>query len=328
MDIKPAAVEMVGVPIQEFISASKLQVDIFVQMPSGRYVQVAKAGEAVDIDRLRGYELKKVTQLYVRKRDYANYVDTTLQVAGFTLTRQDLDGREKGSFVAQVANAVSQEIETLGVNKETYAHAKMITRVAIDLVETKINFKSMLEALNKSSNEAFAHSLGVCMTSVMIGQTLGWTQQLTQEKLAIGGLFHDIGMKDFPPELLKKTVEDMTPEERQLYETHPVLGAELLKTIEGVPEDVIAIVHEHHENATGQGFPRKLKTLRIHPLARVVGLADLFCDLTIKSRMTVDLLSATDALKFIEMTYSNQYPRDLLSALSNTIEPIKTKKSA
>jgi putative nucleotidyltransferase with HDIG domain len=319
---------MIAIPIQDFIASSKLQVDIFVRLQSGRFVQVAKSGEVVSVDRLKNYETKKVDHLYIRKDDYKSYVDTNLEIAGITLTRQDLDGRAKGSFVAQVANAVSQEIEALGVNEETYVHARMISRVAIDLVETKVNFRTILDALNTSSNETFAHSIGVSITSVMLGHALGWTQQTTQEKLALGGLFHDIGMKDLPKELMSKAASEMTHEERQLYELHPAKGVEILKTIEGVPEDVLAIVFEHHENAIGHGFPRRLKTLRIHPLARVIGLADLFCELTIKSPSTQELRPIADAFQFIEKTYGQLYPRDMMSALSTTVTGGKGSKKA
>ncbi len=121
----------------------------------------------------------------------------------------------------------------------------------------------------------------------------------------------------------------MTFEERQLFEQHPAKGAEMLKGIEGLPDDVIAIVYEHHENAIGQGFPRRLKTIRIHPLARVVGLADIFCDLTIKSPSSRRIRPLSEAYAYIEKTYGQAYPRDLMSALQTTLIPSKpTKKSA
>ncbi len=320
--------EMISIPIKDFISASKLPVDIFVKLPSGRYVQVAKSGEAVSVERLLNYESKNVDSLFVRKLDYSSYVDQNLVIAGITVTRQDLDGRRKSGFVAQVANSVSQEMEDLGFNAESYMHARMITRVAIDLVETKVPFRDILESLNTVSNDMFAHSMGVSLVSVMIGQALGWTQQVTQEKLALGGLLHDIGMKDLSKDLIYKPIAEMSFEERRLFEDHPQKGVDMLRAISGVPDDVIAIVFEHHENSIGQGFPRRLKTMRIHPLARVVGLSDLFCDLTIKAPNSRRLRPASEAYRYIEKTYGQMYGKDLMNALCIAVTGTKIVKKA
>jgi HD-GYP domain-containing protein (c-di-GMP phosphodiesterase class II) len=314
-------VEMIAIPIKDFISASKLPVDIFVRLVGGRYVQVAKAGEAVSVNRLLNYESKKVDKLYVRKGDYSSYVDQNLTIAGITLTRSDLDNKKKSVFITQVANTVAQEMDDLGLNQETYVHARSITRVAMDLVQTKVPFHNILDALNNSSNDVFAHSIGTSVMSVMIGQTLGWSQQTVLEKLALGGMLHDVGMKDLPPEMITKNIAEMSYEERRDFEIHPFKGVEALKAIgEGlVPEDVLAIVYEHHENAIGQGFPRRLKSLRIHPLARVVGLADVFCDLTIKSPTTKRLRPVGEAMNYLEKTYGQLYPKDLLQALHSCL---------
>ncbi|HEX4922482.1 MAG TPA: HD domain-containing phosphohydrolase [Bdellovibrionales bacterium] len=319
---------MVAIPIREFIASSKLAVDIFVQLSSGRFVQVGKAGEVVALERLLHYESKKVEQLYVKKSDYSAYVDQNLVIAGMTLTRSDLNARKKSAFIAQVANSVLQEIDTLGFSVPTYNHARAVSRVTIDFIESKPKFRDVLAAVNEVSNDLFAHSLGTSIVSVILGQALGWSQQSVLEKLALGGLLHDIGMKEINTELIHKTLAQMTFEERREYELHPQKGMELLKTIDVVPEDVLAIVHEHHENAIGQGFPRRLKNLRIHPLARVVGLADLFCDLTIKSPTSKHLRPISEAVLYVDQNYGQCYPRDLIAALYESLQVKPQKKTA
>lgn len=327
--MEPNEQEMVAIPIKEFIAASKLPVDIFVRLASGRFVQVAKAGEVVSVERLLHYEKKRVEQLFVRKTDYGAYVDQNLVIAGMSITRTDMSARQKSTFIAQVANSVSLEMETLGFSAETYNHARAISRVTIDFVESKPKFRDLLAVVNEVSNDVFAHSLGTAVMAVILGQTLGWSQQSVLEKLALGGLLHDIGMKELNTDLINKTLADMNFEERREYEQHPQKGMELLKSIDVVPEDVLAIVHEHHENAIGQGFPRRLKNLRIHPLARVVGLADLFCDLTIKSPTSRRLRPVSEAVAYVDKNYGQCYPRDLMAALYECLQiKLPAKKTA
>jgi putative nucleotidyltransferase with HDIG domain len=322
-------VEMIGIPIQEFISASKLPVDIFIRMVSGRYIQVAKSGDTVDLGRLRNYESKHVDKLYVRKVDYSSYVDQNLVIAGITVTRADLDSRTKANFITQVAVSVNQEMDDLGLTVETYQHAKNITRVAIDLAESKIGFKDLLESLNGSSSEVLAHSLGVSIVSVMIGQQLGWGQAVILEKLALGGLLHDLGLKELPRDLVFKQPEERSFEELREYETHVSRGVEMVRVLGLVPEDVIAIIQEHHEVANGQGYPRRLKNIRIHPLARVVGIADAFCDIAVKSPTSRRLKPAAEAFRVLEKTNSQLFSKEVLDALRDVLRSdVSLKKIA
>jgi HD-GYP domain-containing protein (c-di-GMP phosphodiesterase class II) len=46
----------------------------------------------------------------------------------------------------------------------------------------------------------------------------------------------------------------------------------VLRTVPGIPPEVISIVHEHHENSAGEGYPRRLDDGKINPLSKIVGL--------------------------------------------------------
>ena len=50
-----------------------------------------------------------------------------------------------------------------------------------------------------------------------------------------------------------------------------------------MPSDVIQMVQQHHENCAGTGYPMGFKRNRIHPLARLISLADEFCNLVLKN---------------------------------------------
>ncbi|HEX4923150.1 MAG TPA: HD domain-containing phosphohydrolase [Bdellovibrionales bacterium] len=320
------AVEMVAIPVKEFISASKLTADIFVRL-GDRFVQIARAGDTVAVERLMVYESKKVDYLYVRKSDYSTYVDKNLAIAGVLINRSELDVSRKNGFVTAISHSVLQEMEDLGFTSETFEHARAVTKITVDLIEAKPAFRDLFAALNNCSNETLAHSVAVSMVAVMLGQALGWTQQSVLEKLALGGLLHDIGMKELPPTLLKKPRAEMSFSELREYETHCDRGVKILQSLGIVPDDVICIVLEHHELAAGQGFPKRLKSVRIHPLARVVGLANYFCELTVKNRNSGRVRTPAEAVAYIEKTASKHYNKELMSALIATFSPQESKKA-
>jgi HD-GYP domain-containing protein (c-di-GMP phosphodiesterase class II) len=51
----------------------------------------------------------------------------------------------------------------------------------------------------------------------------------------------------------------------------------------GIPNDVILVAYQHHENWVGFGYPQKLSKSKTHPLARLIHVVDLFCDYAIGS---------------------------------------------
>ncbi len=61
----------------------------------------------------------------------------------------------------------------------------------------------------------------------------------------------------------------MTTAEIMQWETHPFRGMQMLQAIGIVPDDVVSMVYEHHENSIGQGFPQKFREVRLHPLGKI-----------------------------------------------------------
>ncbi len=67
-----------------------------------------------------------------------------------------------------------------------------------------------------------------------------------------------------------------------MYETHPQRGKSILESLPGFPGDVVQIAFQHHENNIGTGYPLHLSQARIHPLAKIIHLADEFFHLCLK----------------------------------------------
>ena len=57
-----------------------------------------------------------------------------------------------------------------------------------------------------------------------------------------------------------------------------ISGAKLLRNTEGLPQEVILSVLQHHECMDGSGFPMAKAAEKIHPFARIVAIADIFTD--------------------------------------------------
>jgi HD-GYP domain-containing protein (c-di-GMP phosphodiesterase class II) len=148
----------------------------------------------------------------------------------------------------------------------------------------------------------YDHSINVSMYCIQIYRSVN--PKATRKELThagLGGLLHDLGKIKIPTHILNNP-GGLSNEEYQVIKKHPDFGLDpLLNHHCDVHEDidikVIArVVHEHHENYDGTGYPKKLKGKdEIHLLARVCTIADFFDAITTK-RSYNEVLNIQDAM--------------------------------
>lgn len=136
----------------------------------------------------------------------------------------------------------------------------------------------------------------------------------------MGAFLHDLGKTEVPEEILNKP-GTLTEEERVAMERHPVVGYEMLSSIE-FPWDILPMVRSHHERWDGRGYPDRLANTAIPFTARILRIADVFDALT-TTRSYREPLTAEAALKIMEEDTGSFDPelfeifRSLLPELQN-----------
>ncbi len=236
------------------------------------------------------------------------------------LAKRDLSEKARTTLVTHAARAVFRQMDHMGFDLELYNNARQITEAVIVLVENQKTLSELFESLAGVSDQLLSHSIAVSSLSVVVGQALGYEKKATLEKLAMGGLLHEIGMKALPVELARKPLASMTHDEILIWETHAYKGMQMLNSLGIVPDDVVSIVYEHHENAIGQGFPQRMRDVKMHPLAKIVALADNYCDLILPNINCPVPKNAREALMFIEHTLGVPFNKDAFRALKRVID--------
>ncbi len=310
---------MIPIPVRDLIGGSTSPVNLYVRIGADKFVLISKAGTKTDKERLQSYENKTVEYLWVKREEYGFLMDSNITIAGVLVNQKSLTTAQKTLILSQAAAGVFTELEHIGLGFETYSHARQIVEATVALAESNNNLNTLLSSLNDCSDELLRHSMAVTSISVLIANALNWENKQTVEKLALGALLHDIGLKALPPELVNKPRALMSFEENQQYETHPYKGMQMLLNLGVVPDDVVAIVYEHHENAIGQGYPRKLRNIKMHPLAKVVALANDFCELTVPGINNPTARSPREALVTIEMTMGQPHNKEAFRALQQVV---------
>jgi HD-GYP domain-containing protein (c-di-GMP phosphodiesterase class II) len=116
------------------------------------------------------------------------------------------------------------------------------------------------------------HQHSVDKLALAIGEELGLPlRQL--EGLQLAASVHDIGKIMVPAELLCKPTK-LTQHEYDLIKDRAEAGHNILKDVD-FPWPIARIVHEHHEQMDGSGYPNGLKGEELLLESRIVAVADV-----------------------------------------------------
>jgi len=129
------------------------------------------------------------------------------------------------------------------------------------------------------------------------------------ESLEYGALLHDIG-KIGISELLLGKKGGLDDGERKIFNQHPLIGENIVKTVEFF-NPCLPIVRNHHEWFNGSGYPDKKKGASISPMARIVSIADAFDAMT-SDRPYRNSLPLETALLNLEESRETQFDPDLV----------------
>ncbi|MHB9057348.1 MAG: HD-GYP domain-containing protein [Bacillota bacterium] len=116
-----------------------------------------------------------------------------------------------------------------------------------------------------------AHTLSVTVLAMDVARHGNFAPKVFD--LGLGALLHDLGMAAVPPDLRHKP-EPLSPEERQVVHRHPQEGLRLIEETPALSAFTKVVVLQHHERASGNGYPKGLKLKDIYPLARLMAIVD------------------------------------------------------
>lgn len=140
------------------------------------------------------------------------------------------------------------------------------------------------------------------------------------ENIKPAAVLHDLGKVGVDENILSKNGQ-LTPEERKIVETHPAIGAEILRGIH-VLRGIIPAILYHHERYDGTGYPLGLKGEEIPLSARIVAIADVYQAL-ISDRPYRKSYTKAKALEIIKNEAGKQFDPEIVKVFLRVIKHIK-----
>lgn len=178
------------------------------------------------------------------------------------------------------------------------------------------------------SQKLFIHSVNVMLISLLIDDSLQNKNThhdgIRVEEIFMGSLLHDVGFIFLPKELMEKKLYEFDPELELQYRLHPETGADHIANEPGHTEirpNSLTIIKQHHERATGTGFPKKLKGNNIHLYAKIVGLADEF-DMIINKQLAEHNKPIAEIMSRISRS-GGLFSKDIVNALYDEFRSLR-----
>lgn len=204
-----------------------------------------------------------------------------------------------------------------GLKLDMLESRKALMQLIDEVVKTRKEMLPDFPDIRLHNGYIYGHSVNVCVLAVKMGVELGYNQMKLAD-MAVGALFHDIGMTQIPIGILDKTAP-LTEGEMQLIRKHPESGYKLLKDVYGISAVASNVAYQHHERLNGSGYPRGLSGKNIIEFARIAAIVDVFDSLTTE-KVYRPAISSREAFHCINAKAGTDYDPELLEVFARIIQ--------
>ena len=306
-----------GIDINDFLILKYCPYDLFCRISENKTLKVANRFDEINKELILKLKSKGVQRLFLEKEDYKKYISYSFSAIKDS---KEISPKEKIAWIGKNVGNILHEVYNEDLNLDSFLAAKQNIETTISLLTENELVFDLINIINDYDNDLYKHSMGMSLYSVLIAKQMKLIEPKIIFRLSMAGLFADIGMKEFNPDLLKKNRILMTHKDLKVFQDHPNISVNILRTIPGLPSDLLQIVGQHHENNDGSGFPNKTPHSNIHPLSKILRVADEFCFLTLKTKNNPNFISPAKAvMQMKQPLFAKRFDPDVLTALENLI---------
>ena len=248
--------------------------------PGGTATLFRKAGEAVyantwDKARQGGHEF-----LYVPAEDADACFDYVEANLSSILAEDAVPAAHVAEWLYRLACRAMAALLAAPESLRDYSRVKALVEAAASLVRRHegVEWRMMDSAPLTYSTPAHCVNVSTLLTSFAVRVLEVEDEQLLRE-VALGGALHDLGKAMIPAHILAKRAP-LTRREFAHVRKHPLYGIKMTQPYLHHTFIAQCIIGQHHENASGDGYPDGRSAESINTFARAAHIADVFDALT------------------------------------------------
>jgi putative nucleotidyltransferase with HDIG domain len=285
-EVKAKDDDFTRIKFENFFSGSTTIYDHYIRLGQNSFVKILHKGEAFDSCRLKKYSSNNLEYLYFKTSDRAIYINFTTQLLSRIIGTGSSTVEKKMNSTQSVVEKYLEEVFSSGLRPSLIEEGKLICENMYNLIQKEPELSNYMKTFEDYNPPAYAHLFLVSFFSIATCRNLEWANARTTEIVGMGALLHDIGKLKLPPYLRDKNMSLMNAKELELFQSHPKLGADMLKSFGSISESVKQIIYQHHEYSNGEGFPNKLNGSKIYPPAKIVSLNNMFVEFLIQEKVS------------------------------------------
>jgi HD-GYP domain-containing protein (c-di-GMP phosphodiesterase class II) len=177
--------------------------------------------------------------------------------------------------------------------------ARRLTQQMVDIIRTDESLLVGLASIKNFDAYTFAHSVNVCILSMLMGDRLGLPKP-DVARLGVSALLHDVGKTYIPSTIINSTGE-LTPREWELMKYHTFFGVKELSRMKALGEavDPMFVALQHHVHLNDNGYPQRPGGWQLRLFSRICTVADYFDAMTASRTYQKDPVTPDRALRFI-----------------------------
>jgi PAS domain S-box-containing protein/putative nucleotidyltransferase with HDIG domain len=252
--ISPSITRLLGYSVQE--AMAKPMQEIFTPVSFKLAMKLLKEELRVENREQKDLARSRTLELELIRKD-GSLVPVEVK---YTFLR---DAQARPAEVLAIARDISER-------KQAQEEAKHSTERLIRAMEHAI--QAMTIIVEMRDPHTAGHQQRATQLACAIAEQMGLSKEQISG-LRLAGLIHDIGKVRIPAEILTNP-DGLSEPEFMMIKAHPLLGYEILKTID-FPWPVAQIVLQHHERMDGSGYPSGLSGEDIIMEARILAVADV-----------------------------------------------------
>jgi len=285
VEVKDSDHKFTSIKVTEIHLSSVAIFDLFVRISKNNYIKVFHVSEKMDVSRLDRYLSKESDlRLYFKTKDRLTYVNFMNELVRKNLEKTKVISATAVSKIASYSNVLIEEIYTGGLPPQVVSEATELCSNVYESVMRIVELKSILNEFIMDNPKEESHLFLTCFYCVISCKHIDWATEHSIKNILMGALLHDIGKIKLGKSLRDDDISTFSNEQLREYQKHPEYGVELLDKIKGISEQVKQIVFQHHELNTGNGFPNKLTSLKIYPLAKIISFCNYLANKSLKHR--------------------------------------------
>jgi HD-GYP domain-containing protein (c-di-GMP phosphodiesterase class II) len=154
-----------------------------------------------------------------------------------------------------------------------------------------------------------ADSAAITSIAVLLAMAHGFDSKKIFRDLSTAILLMDTALAEVPEEMVLRYYRDresLDQSELELIKAHPQKAFQAVsKKLKALPESVLQLILNHHENYNATGYPRGLRNEQLPPIIRSLNLAvnvfEIMKRETLKGNNGMDLLKALEELKELDV---------------------------